>query len=206
MTSQRTTNLLRNCAVSLLAIAFVGAAMAEEPLIVKPNAEGWINAGLNNAARWSISYPDKMGVRNRGTENAWAAYLAFTVPKEASAATAVQLLVTLQELRNKQQFWVYGIEGESWSPETLMALEAPGWDSGLNDVDQNAVTLLGNVISDPEEAKLTFGADSGEMLQFLQTNAGKKVTLIIVGSLGSASLHTSEGSPENGPQLVFGKN
>lgn len=203
MKSQRTVNPLRNFAATLLALAFVGAAIAEQPLIVKPKAEGWINSGLNNAARWSISYPDKMGVRNRGTENAWAAYLAFAVPDKASSATEVQLLVTLQELRNKQQFWVYGIEGEGWSPETLMALDAPGWDTTLNDVDTSSVTLLGSVLSDPGDATLTFGADTGEMLQFLQTNAGKPVTLIIVASLGSATLHTSEGSAENGPQLVF---
>lgn len=190
-------------AAALLVISATKSATAGDIKPMSPIAEGWINSGANAGGRWSIARPEMLGARNRGTEAAWATYLAFELPSLPTSPGKPALQLTLvKPLKSPQNLALYGVEGKTWSPETLTGLEAPGWDSSIFDVDASKAILLAETAAASGAAKLRF-ENTPEFQSFLKTHAGKKVTFIIVASEGSSSFHSSEGNPELGPHLLF---
>jgi hypothetical protein len=163
---------------------------------ITPHREGWINA-LHG--KWSIGEPEILGVRNRGEENVWATYLGFRMPP--IAPTSIELTLQRTEKRdNRQTFFLYGLKGIDWRPETLEGKNAPGWDPEENDVSSR-VFLLATAQNNPASTELSF-SKSEEFLEFIKKYPGEEITFIIVASQGSCKFHSSEATGGLGPKLM----
>ena len=115
-------------AAALLVISTTKCATAGDNKPLSPIAEGWINSGANAGGRWSIARPEMLGARNRGTEAAWATYLAFELPSLPTSPGKPALQLTLvKPLKSPQNLALYGVEGKTWSirARTRVAFAAP---------------------------------------------------------------------------------
>lgn len=190
--------------VTCLFTASILSAFAANAEPIEPAAEGWINEGPNSKGRWSIEVPDRLGIRNRGADDAWATYLAFKVPENVTSVGAATLQLGFTVPRGiRQTFFLYGVAGQDWEPETLTAATAPGWSHAARDVDEENAVFLSETTSVVGQSTLKLGEASSEFLDFLKSHAGQAVTLIIVANAGSASVHSTEGSAKAGPKLIL---
>lgn len=177
---------------------------AEQPDLL-PVEEGWVNGASN--ATWSKTNPDILGVRNKGTENAWATYLMFDLPSDIEPLIGRNLVLQFAttEGREPESVGAYSLFGATeahWFADSLNAQNAPAWDELVFDVGDDAVMLASEKIHNEWTEELTFPLE-GDFIDFCREHAGRTVTLIITKheALRSSAFHSNRGNPELGPRI-----